>query len=158
VREDVPGTGHWIEFRGPDELNIGDVDAYNSAFEEVFAETASAGMAVSDDGLTMSQGPVRPVITVDHLRRRRDAVLGRVITGWSFGVPLPYTAEKREDLPAAAVPALLSLYKTVTDAIDGLEGPKAQTETGSTSASTSAVESASGLPDSTPEPSATAAG
>lgn len=168
MRADVPGTSHYVDYRGPDELTIGDIDAWNEPFEEIFAARTNAddgddGMEVSADGLTMAPKPRASgtQITVDHLRRRRDILLGRVITGWSFPVDLPYTAEKRATLPAAAVPALVKAYDTLTEAIGELDGPKektAPTAPGGGSATTSPDESPSGPPALTPEPSATAAG
>lgn len=156
MRVDVAGTGHWIEFRGPDELTIGDIDAFNVPFEEIFAAQATAGMEASDDGASLR--PAGAEITADHLRRRRDALLARVITGWSFTPPMPYAAEKREGLPAAAVPALVKVYDILTTAIGELDGPKETTADSGGSASTSPDESGSAPPDSAPAPSETAGG
>lgn len=178
MRTDIPGTEHYIEHRGPEELKVGDVDAYNAPIEEVQVARVNAsddddGTEVSEDGLTMVPKPRRvppgAELTVDHIRRRRDGLLSRVITGWSFqGVPLPYSAASRAELPAVAFPALAEVYDTLGDAIQGLGGPKettsptSETETPTApsdgSGTTSADTSPSPLPDSATEPSVTAAG
>jgi hypothetical protein len=180
MRTDIPGTEHWIEHRGPEELKVGDVDAYNAPIEEVSVARANAadsedgdGMEVSADGLTMTPKPRTPApgteLTVDHIRRRRDDLLSSVITGWSFeGFPLPYSAASRAQLPAVAIAGLTKVYDTLSDAIQGIGSPKETTSPTSEtepptapsdgSATTSGDTSPSPLPDSATEPSETAAG
>jgi hypothetical protein len=165
MRADVPGTEHWIDYRSPESLTIGDIDAYNEPIEEIWAQRATASsdedeMELSGDGVSMTPKPKPPiVITVATIRARRDALLSRTITGWSFtDVPLPYGPESRTTLPVAALPLLQKAYNSLTAAIDELDGPKDQTAPTGGSATTSPATSASGLPDLTPEPSATAGG
>lgn len=155
MRAELPGSPHWIEYRG--DLTVGDIDAWNEPIERLWADRASEDsgedeMEVSEDGLTMKPKPKPPVrITTATLRERRDGLLARTITAWSFQdlAPLPYSGASRDVLPAAAVPLLKQVYDALTDAIDGLEGPKETTPpttAGDGSATTSTDESASPLP------------
>ena len=148
MRTDVPGTEHWVEFRSPDEMTIGDIDAYNEPIVRALDAADNAGTPRDDVKLTISLA-----------NERRNALMACLITAWSFeDVPLPYAAESRKKIPIAARTVIDDLPDEHIKVIDGLEGPKEKTEATDGSATTSPGTSASDPPDSATEPSGTAGG
>lgn len=172
MRVSVPGGDNWIDLRGPGELTGADDDAWQAVYAEVWAQAAEAevgdsgdGMEVSADGVSMTPKKRTVKVPADIVRRQRDALIGRLITAWSYeaeplALPLPYTTLSRERLPLAACKALDEAIRPHVEAIKGA-GPKEQlppasTTDGSGSANGSAEESPSPLPDSPTAQPATA--
>jgi hypothetical protein len=157
MRTDIPGSSDWIEHREPAQLTIGDIDAFNEPLEAMFDADAEAA-ARAPEGEEPAE---RKTIPLAVIGARRTALLGELITGWSFGVPLPYTAASRRLLPAVAGITLNDIADAAVQAISDLSGPKATpgaSEASGGSASTSPGESESAPPVSAPEPSGTAGG
>jgi hypothetical protein len=113
MRLDLP-DGAWIELRGPGELTGADDDAWQAVYAEVWASAAEAdanhGLGEGGDAAaaeaTASRHKRIVRVPPDFLQRQRDALLGELVTGWSYDVPLPYTAAARKRLPLAACRAL----------------------------------------------------
>lgn len=152
MRADIPGTSHWVDLRGPDELTIGDIDAYNKPLIDAIEAADQAGKDRESVPITL------PMVFA-----RRDALLGELITGWSFqDAPLPYTLASRKKIPIAALPVFRDLADPYIEVINGLEGPKASPEAptadGDGSVTTSPDTSENAPPASPEPPSETAGG
>jgi hypothetical protein len=146
--ENYDDRGGWIELRGPGELVAADDDAWRAVYADLYAEGVQAqvdeggdGMEVSPDGVSMTPKRRLAVVPRDLLARQRDALLGGLITAWSYSDPgsapqigLPYSAECRKVLPLAAWKALDAAIRPHVEAITAA-GPKETTAASGTSAS-----------------------
>jgi hypothetical protein len=68
----------------------------------------------------MLPAPVRRLTTADNMLLR-DMEIGRIVSAWSFDVPLPYTRESRAQLSLPVCTALLKATEPMRDAIQGTE-------------------------------------
>jgi hypothetical protein len=174
IRIDIPPVGDlpaaWIDIRRPESLTGDDDDAWHKIYFEVRMEDAEANLneaaakaddafEVTPDGTAMvPKKPRRVTVPKDMVRRQRDALIGRLITGWSYSEPpwnlaLPYTTAMRGVLPLRACKAIDQAILPHVSEITS-SGPK-ETPSGS-STSTSPAESPSSHPASTAEPPTTA--
>ncbi len=125
---------HWVEMRSADELTGGDLDSWNQVYEPAFAqdveiEDEDEQPELSPDGVSVVPKPAKRTVrvTMAMVNEQRDVLLGRLITGWSYDLPLPYTVLSREKLPLPACLALTEALKPHLDALRGATGPKAAT-------------------------------
>lgn len=145
----IPIGEQWIELKDIADLSAADDDAYQRVITE--AALAARGSEVeiteedegevSGDGVSVTPRKHKLTLTVEMIERRRDDLLGRLITGWSYDIPLPYNAASRELLPRAAGKALAEAVKPYQRELNDAGPKEATTEP---AASTSANGSAAG--------------
>jgi len=149
---------HFIEMRGPEALTGGDLDAFAAVYAAAFDQdveiededdSAPEGMVLSDDGVSYvpkPKGEKRKVrVTMAMVAEQRDTMLSRLITGWSYDLPLPYVAASRDLLPLAACRALDDAIKPHLKELRGTSGPKETTAGTGISVNGSKAESPSPL-------------
>lgn len=156
----APDGSWWVELRGPTELNGAD----RRALEEVDDEINGLGKGIwlgddgeefdlAPDGVTMVRRVARRKLSREILNRRRDALLSRLISNWSFaGLPLPYQPGylDSETMPLDAVNAIEKTLNEVRDRLSG-DGPK---ESSSADSSTTSRESSAVPLTDSPQPTA----
>ena len=133
MRHDLP-DGEWAEIKTVGDMTGADQDAYFDAGDALRARRAA------EDGTPTNR----------DYRGIRDEVMGKLITGWSFDVPLPYTSASRAQLPLYACNALVAAVDPHIDALNGA-GPKAE-KSGTGSSDTSDASTSSPLPEPLPAP------
>ena len=142
---------HFIEMRGPEALTGGDLDAFAAVYAAVFAQDVEVEDEddSSDDGVSYvpkPKGEKRKVrVTMAMVAEQRDTMLSRLITGWSYDLPLPYVAASRDLLPLAACRALDDAIKPHLKELRGTSGPKETTAGTGISVNGSKAESPSPL-------------
>lgn len=142
MRVEGPEGSWWVELRDAGQLTGGDEDAWNKPLQDavgafdVAVEDGDDGMEVSADGLTMRPRERRKVkVPVGFMDVRRDVLLSRLITGWSFDhIPLPYAAAARSQLPLAVCRELDKATAAHREALDA-SGPDPKAATTATSLS-----------------------
>jgi hypothetical protein len=144
MRIPVPGSDNWIDLKDIADLSAADDDAYSRVVNEAALAAQGSEVEITDDeGETSADGvSVVPrarklTLTVEMLDRRRDDLLARLITGWSYDIPLPYNAASRELLPRAAGKALDTAVKPYQAELND-SGPKETTAAAGTSVNGSA--------------------
>jgi len=150
MRLAIPG-GQWVDLRGPDELTGADDDAFQRVYSAAFAQDVEITdeddqMEVSPDGVSMTPKakPKRTIrVTMDMVAEQRDILLSRLITAWSFDIPLPYNSASRELLPLAATRALNEAIKPHLAELRKSAGPKESPGTTPASSNGSKAPSAS---------------
>lgn len=140
MRIPVPGSDNWIDLKDIADLSAADDDAYQRVITEAAlaargseVEIADEDEEVSADGVSVTPRKHKVTLTVEMLDRRRDDLLARLITGWSYDIPLPYNAASRELLPKAAGKALAEAVKPYFAELND-SGPKEKTAAAGTSA------------------------
>ncbi len=128
---------HWIDLRRVEDLTWDDAEVWSAAVDDAVAEarkkafdpdTGARLMKVSADGVSQEPAPIVPEITRTTLMRRRDDLLGVLITAWSFDdLPLPYVPEQKKRLPLPVGPALIAALEPYIDQLQA-PGPKETTE------------------------------
>ena len=160
TRHDLPG-GQWADLLDPDDLSGADQDAFLDRYDELIQDIPQPVPQPdpANPGQMLPAGP-RTLGTAGN-RVLRDWMLARVITAWSFDLPLPYQPGYREKLPVRVCNALQKAVKPVQDAMtddeddeDG-DGPKSGPQSGTGG---SAGSSAAGTPSPLPAPPAVTSG
>ena len=142
----VTAGDHWAELRDVDDLSWADQEAWDAVWDDAIfdaqreqydPETGERRMVMSADGSTMTPVRVLPKITSEDAARRRNQLLGSLITAWSLDdVPLPYTAAVKSQVPLAFGKALDRALGPYIEALTDT-GPKETTEDSSDSDSSS---------------------
>jgi hypothetical protein len=104
TRIDLPG-GNWAVLKGPDDLTGADIDAYEEFLEGVRDDALGPELPPEPDpeNPAVMKVPARTgTFRVTHTHQIRDEILRLVITEWSYGLPVPYAAEARPQLPGRA--------------------------------------------------------
>jgi hypothetical protein len=129
TRVSLDDGGNWADLKTIPELTGADQDAVFDMHDRIM-ETKPQAEPQPDPANPAQMLPApRPRFSNKDGRDLRDAVLGVVITAWSFeDIPLPFTAEARRHLPLAACNALYRAVDPIQDALLGIgsdEAPKA---------------------------------
>lgn len=129
IRVELPG-GQWAELREADELTGADQDGFLDEYDRVIQEVPQP--APEPDPANPAVMLPRPARQLDAAGNRalRDWQLGRLITGWSFDLPLPYTGQYREVLPVRVCNALQKAIKPMQDALTDTENDAGEDEDG----------------------------
>ena len=151
--------GAWrVDMRGPAELTGGDrkalleiEDESNGLAGGIWFGDGDDEWELAPDGVSMARRVARRYVSRDLITRQQTAMLGRLITGWTWEdkLPMPYHTGYIDspELPLEAVEKIMATYDAVLDRIRN-GGPKESPATAGTSASTSAAESTSPPADS----------
>lgn len=146
MRVELPG-GQWAEIKPVEDLTGADQDAYFDALDEARSHREDEAAAAAAAG---SPAPKAALTNADY-RAIRNEVMGKLITGWSFGgVPLPYSSASRHLLPIYACNALVDAVDDHISALNG-NGPKAA-PSGTGSSATSDASTLSPLLEPLPAP------
>jgi len=160
TRHPLPG-GQWADLLDPDDLSGADQDQLFDKYDELIqAVPQPAPRPDPANPAVMLPSPPRQLDRAGN-RALQDWILAKVITGWSFDLPLPYQGEYRTrkgndgkpllPLPAcnalvkAAKPVQATLLDAEDDEADGAPKSGAESGTGG-SADTSPAGSGSPLP------------
>src|SRR6185312_9402062 len=101
TRHPLPG-GQWAELLDVDELTGADQDAWLDEYDRLIQDVPQPEPQPDPDNpAVMLPAPPRVLGRAGN-RALMDWILAKVITGWSFDLPLPYTAESRKQLPVRA--------------------------------------------------------
>jgi hypothetical protein len=167
--ESAVGASWQVTMRGPSDLTGGDrraleaMDDKGNGLERGFwfAEDSDDEWELAEDGVSMVKRPGRRQLSRAMLADQRDAMLTRLITGWSFEdkLPMPYHSGylDSDELPIEAVEKILGVYAEVMERLRR-GGPKERPATTVTSTSTSPESSATPQPGSPETTAAPASG
>jgi hypothetical protein len=123
---------HWIDLRDIEQLTWADQETFEAPANEVVAtarraeydpETGERRTVLSEDGKTRVPLKVPALITADLLIRRRDAVLGSLITDASYVqqgiVTLPFTPEWKTKIGRDMAAKLTTAIEPYLEALSG---------------------------------------
>jgi hypothetical protein len=118
----VPLDGdNWADLKTIPELNGADQDVAFDAWDRI-SEGKPRPEPQPDPANPAVMLPAPPLrFTNADNRAMRDAVLGQVITAWSYDLPLPFTPDTRRQLPVLACNALYKAADPLQDALLGIE-------------------------------------
>jgi len=116
TRLPLPG-GQWADLLDPDELTGADQDAFLDKYDELIQEVPQpAPQPDPANPAMMLPAPPRQLGSAGN-RVMRDWLLAKLITAWSFDLPLPYTAQSRELLPVRVCNVLRKAAGPLQDAL-----------------------------------------
>jgi hypothetical protein len=113
---------NWADLKTIPELTGADQDAVFDVYDRLLEGKPQAEPQPDPANPAVMLPAPRPRFSNKDGRDLRDAVLGVVITAWSFDqIPLPYTPEARRQLPLPACNALYKAVDPLQDALLGIE-------------------------------------
>ena len=144
-RIEVPGTDHWFDLQPVEFLTVDHQDPYLDLIDEL-REKKRAALPPAP--------PVNPAVAAPEpevrlgraeIRQLQDLLLSWIVTGTSYGLPLPWEPGNRRQIPLTHWNVLRESLESYYGPIQGA-GPKAP-ETGDGSATTSGESTPSPLPE-----------